>query len=248
MENKTLKKGGRVGLLDELRGVAIMCMVVYHTMFLLGMFGVNIPLMDSSAMNITRDVFAGLFIFISGCMCRFSRNNLKRGVICFFCGMIITFAVPFFSDAVILFGILHFLGISMMIYGLCGAIFEKLPSLVGIILCALLTVCTWDITAGYFGISGLFRLWISSAAYNVGVLFPFGFYSPSFVSWDYFPLLPWFFVFIGGSYFGKWAKDGSLPKFFYPVHIKWLAAVGRHTIWIYLLHIPIIYVILNLIF
>lgn len=249
MENtKIVKKGNRVGLLDELRGLAILCMVVYHTMFLLGMFGVNIPLMSSTAMNITRDLFAGMFIFISGCMCRFSHNNLKRGVICFFCGMIITFVVPFFADVTITFGILHFLGISMLIYGLFGEVFEKLPPWVGIIICVLMAVCTWNIDMGFFGIPGVLQIGIPNAAYNVGVLFPLGIYNSSFQSWDYFPLLPWFFVFIGGSYFGEWAKNGSLPRFFYPIHIKWLAAVGRHTIWIYLLHIPIIFLILNIIF
>ena len=44
------------------------------------------------------------------------------------------------------------------------------------------------------------------------------------------------------------AKDGRLPKFCYPTHIKWLAVVGRYTIWIYVLHQPIIYFIFSLIF
>lgn len=259
------KNGSRVILLDEIRGFAILCMVVYHTMYQLKYgFNVNVPIFFESWFDIIRDIFAGAFIFISGAMCRFSRNNLKRGVQCFFLGMVITFITPFFSDSYIMFGILHFLGISMMIYGLFDGAFERIPAFVGIILCAVFAVLTWSVSEihaalvnnfvvvrsyGYIGIKGLFEWHLPEKAYRVGVLFPFGIYDPlSFRSDDYFPLLPWFFVFLGGSYFGEWAKNGSLPRFFYESHIKWLAAVGRYTIWIYLLHIPLIMGICTLIF
>ena len=80
------------------------------------------------------------------------------------------------------------------------------------------------------------------------MLFPLGLHDSGFASADYFPMMPWFFLFIAGSYFGIIAKDGRLPKFCYPTHIKWLAVVGRYTIWIYVLHQPIIYFIFSLIF
>lgn len=243
------KSGTRVILLDEIRGFAILCMVVYHTMYQLKFsFGVDVPIFFEGWFDIIRDIFAGTFIFISGAMCRFSGNNLKRGVQCFFLGMVITFVTPFFSDVMIEFGILHFLGISMMIYGLFGGAFERLPAFVGIILSAMLAVLTWNVLLGYVGIPGVLEITIPQKAYDVGVLFPFGLCATGFESGDYFPLLPWGFVFLGGSYFGEWAKNGSLPRFFYNSHIKWLAAVGRYTIWIYMLHVPVIFLICSLIF
>ena len=243
------KKTGRVGLLDELRGFAIICMVVYHALYdLKYIFGLNIPIFFDAWFDVIRDIFAGLFIFISGTVCRYSSNNLKRGVQCFFFGMILTFVTPFFADGTIYFGILHFLGISMMIFGLCEKILDKLPALVGIIVCAVLFFATINVQYGFIGIKGVFGLELPKVLYNVGVLFPFGFYNGAFVSLDYFPLLPWLFLFLAGSYFGVWAKNNALPKFFYPVHIKWLAGVGRYTIWIYLLHQPIVYLIFSLIF
>lgn len=243
------KSGTRVILLDEIRGFAILCMVVYHTMFQLKFsFGVDVPIFFESWFNVIRDIFAGGFIFISGVMCRFSRNNLKRGVQCFFLGMIITFVTPFFSEWTINFGILHFLGISMMLYGLFGEALERVPAFVGITLSALLAVLTWNVINGYVGIPKLFEIDLPKAAYDVGVLFPFGLPSSTYTTGDYFPLLPWIFVFFGGSYFGEWAKNGSLPRFFYNSHIKWLAAVGRYTIWIYMLHVPLIFLVCTLIF
>lgn len=247
--DKKDKTSGRVGLLDELRGFAIICMVIYHAMYHLKYsFGVDVPIFFEGWFDVIRDIFAGLFIFISGAVCRFSKNNLKRGVQCFFLGMILTFVTPFFSDGTIVFGILHMLGISMMIFGLGEDIFDHLPAAVGFVISVILFVLTMGVPNGFVGIGGLFELNLPQQAYDIGVLFPFGMHTRGFVSLDYFPLLPWFFLFAAGSYFGIWAKNKSLPAFFYPTHVKWLAAVGRHTIWIYMLHVPIIYLIFSLIF
>ena len=161
--------------------------------------------------------------------------------------MVMTFVLPFFTGGTIMFGILHFMGICMMIYGLCEKAFDKLPALVGIILCVLLFIFTMNVQSGYFGIGGI-SIDIPQKAYDVGVLFPFGLRNSSFRSSDYFPLLPWMFVFMAGSYFGVYAKNGDLPKWCYSTHIKWLATVGKYTIWIYILHQPVMYFIFNLIF
>lgn len=254
------KTNGRVGLLDELRGFAIICMVVYHALFDLNyFFGVKVPVFFDDWFDIVQTSFAGLFIFISGTVCRYSHNNLKRGVQCFFLGMILTFVTPFFTNGNIYFGILHFLGIAMMIFGLSEKVLDHIPALVGIIVFGVLFALSCYVvrvyndsgeivSGGFFGLPGLFEWKLPDELYNVGVLFPFGFDPKGFSSYDYFPIFPWLFLFIAGSYFGIWAKNGSLPKFFYPVHIKWLATVGRYTIWIYMLHQPVVYLIFSLIF
>lgn len=242
------KGSARVGLFDEVRGFAILCMVVYHAMYdLRYIYGFNVPIFFESWFDIIRDIFAGAFMFISGAVCRYSSNNIKRGVQCFFIGMAMTFVLPFFTGSTILFGILHFMGICMMIYGLCDKAFDKLPALVGIILCVFLFVFTMNVDNGYFGIGGV-SISIPQKAYDVGVLFPFGLRNSAFRSSDYFPLFPWMFVFLAGSFFGVYAKNGDLPKWCYDTHLRWLATVGRYTIWIYILHQPVMYFIFNLIF
>ncbi len=246
---KSAGASARVGLLDELRGFAIICMVVYHAMYdLKYIFGVDVPIFFEGWFDVIRDIFAGLFIFISGTVCRYSSNNLKRGVQCFFIGMVMTFVTPFFTGGTIMFGILHFLGISMMIFGLIDGVIDVLPAAVGFVVCALLYILTMNVGDGYIGFLGMFKIALPAEAYSVGVLFPLGLHNAGFASMDYFPLLPWLFVFLAGSYFGVWAKNGSLPKFVYPTHCKWLATVGRYTIWIYVLHQPVVYLIFSLIF
>ena len=240
---------GRVFFLDEIRGFAIICMVIYHAMFMLkSQFGVNVPIFFESWFNIIRDIFAGTFIFISGIMCRYSHDNTRRGAICFLIGMVITFVTPFFMDNPINFGILHMLGIAMLLYGIFSNALEKIPPLIGLIIFAALAAYTWNTVYGYLGFDGFLKLDIPDKAIEAGVLFPLGIISDSFSSGDYYPLMPWFFVFLSGSYMGYWFKDGSMPRIFYNSHCRWLAAVGRVTLWIYVIHAPILLGIFSLIF
>jgi uncharacterized membrane protein len=241
----------RAGLLDEVRGFAIICMVVYHVMFVLKEFyDVNVPIFFEDWFDVIWAVFAGSFIFISGIVCRYSRNNIKRGAQCFLLGMILTFitavAVP---EVAIAFGILHFLGICMLLFGLGEKIADIFTPLVGITLCVLLTCLTCNIRGGVFGLplSGLFFK-LPRILYDANLLFPLGFTGQNFTSGDYFPLFPWVFVFFAGTYFGVYVKRGECPLWFYTTRVPFLAAAGRHTLWIYLLHQPIAMGILYLIF
>jgi uncharacterized membrane protein len=244
------KSSGRVGFLDEVRGFAILCMVIYHIMYDLDtIYGVNVPIFFEGWFDIIRDVFAGAFIFISGTVCRYSKNNLKRGVQCFFIGMIVTFVTAFVPGVYpVYFGILHCLGISMMLFGLLETAFDKLPAIIGMIFSVLLFFAAWNVKIGYIGVQNLFAVNLPTEAYNAGILFPLGFTQDGFVSSDYFPLLPWFFLFLAGAYFGVYVKANLMPRFFYTTRVKFLAVTGRYTIWIYVLHQPVAYVVLNLIF
>jgi uncharacterized membrane protein len=236
--------------LDEVRGFAILCMVVYHVMYdLQNIYDVNVPIFFDSWFDIVRDVFAGTFIFISGTVCRYSKNNLKRGVQCFFIGMIVTFVTAFVPGvSPVYFGILHCLGICMMLFGLLETVLDKLPAILGMIINLLLFFITWNVRFEYIGVEGIFTVALPQSAYNAGLLFPLGFTQGGFVSSDYFPLLPWLFLFLAGAYFGVYVKANLMPRFFYTTRVKFLAVAGRYTIWIYVLHQPVAYVILNLIF
>lgn len=240
----------RVWLIDEVRGLAILLMVIYHFFFdIVVLYGVDIPAFYSPVMNLIRDLFAGLFIFISGTACRFSRNNLKRGVQCFAFGMIMTYVTAIVMPSeTILFGILHLLGVCMLIFAFAEPVLDKIPLWLGIGLCVLLFAVTCGMKSGYFGIAGLFEIPHPEILKESGLFFPFGIIGKGFASSDYFPLFPWIFVFLAGAYFGAPVKAGKMPGFFYKKHLPPLAFIGRHTLWIYLLHQPVLMGICMIVF
>lgn len=246
MERKTKIMKSRVGFIDELRGLCIILMVLYHLFFdLVYIYGVNIPIFSSMQMDFLRDFFAGVFIFISGVSCRFSHNNIKRGAICFLIGMALTLITIFLMpDQAIKFGILHLLGICMILFGLLKKVIDKIRfPIIGILICVLFYSLTMNIKSGTIA-SFLLPTQITSNPY----LFPFGITTPGFFSSDYFPLFPWMFVFFAGTYFGVYIANNRFPKFLYKTHIRPLAFVGRHTLIVYLAHQPIVYGGLFLIF
>jgi uncharacterized membrane protein len=224
-------------------------MVVYHAAFLMNTFyGIDVPLLLEDGFGIVRDVFAGAFILISGIVCRYSQNNLKRGAQCFFIAMGVTYVTAVASpDFVIRFGILHLLGISMMLFGLGEKAFDKLPLPVGLIISVFLFAVTWNIRDGSIGIAG-FSFAVPQNLYDAQHLYQLGFRSSRFFAGDYFPLMPWYFLFMAGSYFGIAVKNGNCPNFFYTTRVKFLAVAGKYTIWIYLLHLPIALLIMRLVF
>ncbi len=70
----------------------------------------------------------------------------------------------------------------------------------------------------------------------------FGFPSKDFASADYFPLLPWFFIFFAGFFFCRMFKTG-FPAFSEKIPCPFFALVGRHALPIYILHQPVIYLV-----
>lgn len=254
MEEKTPSR--RIALIDEIRGLAIILMVIYHTFFdLVVIFQLDIPAFYSDFVQFLVAVFGGLFIFISGTACHLSRNNLKRGAICFALGLLLTLITTLFlPEEQILFGILHFLGIGMMLFPLLEPVLRKIPPVIGLIAAILLALICYHVPDGYLGFEGLFSLSLPRGPYLSGWLFWLGFPGDTFVSSDYFPIIPWLFIFLAGSFFGVLVKERRLPKWFYatqeeqPRFLRPLSFVGRHTLMIYLLHQPLVYGALTLIF
>ncbi|MFA9380009.1 MAG: heparan-alpha-glucosaminide N-acetyltransferase [Acetanaerobacterium sp.] len=239
----------RVGLIDEIRGLSILLMVVYHLFFdLVYLYGLNIPAFHSPFLAFLQPLFAGVFIFISGVACRYSRNNLKRGALCFALGLGLTAVTLIFMPGErILFGILHFLGVAMMLYGLLHRVLDRLAPWVGALVMAALFALTYAVPQGRIGIAA-FSAELPHALYATGFLFPLGLRGQGFFSADYFPILPWTFLFFAGAYIGVYFKQNRLPAWCYRTHLRPLAFVGRNTIWVYLAHQPVVYGLLYVVF
>lgn len=102
---------------------------------------------------------------------------------------------------------------------------------------------TYNIGNGYLGF-GTLKIMLPESWYGGNALFALGFTDSSFYSADYFPLLPWLFVFIAGTYLGVWAQQGRFPEWAYRSRAPFFQLMGRHSLAIYILHQPVIYGVL----
>ena len=242
MEQSIGKKGNRIHWIDNARGVSLVSMILYHLMFdLVYIFGVNVGWYRSWQGYYWQQSICITFIFISGISCAFGRNNVRRGAITFAFGMLMTLgtwvAMP---SQLIKFGILHFLGLARIIFGLLQKPLSKVKAEVGFVVFLLLFLVTKTVPEGYIGIGDAELFKLPEVLYGSKLLFPLGLPHATFWSGDYFPMIPWTFLFFAGYYFfgilTKYKKQGAGFKE-WPV----FNFLGRHSLFVYVLHQPIIY-------
>lgn len=220
-------KKERIQSIDALRGLAVLLMVVHHFLYDLCAF-LNAPwwLFANPVFNFLHYVFAGVFIFLSGVSSRFSRSNIKRGAIVAAIALAISI-VTGVMDMPIRFGVLHLLSFCMIFYGINRKLFERFSSVsVPIIYAALLILSA--LTVKLISIDSR-HLWM------------FGWTYPDFYSSDYFPIFPWLFVFLIGTWAGKPIREHRLSDRFYSFTVPFLPQIGRKALIIYIVHQPVLY-------
>lgn len=171
------------------------------------------------------------FFLISGICATLGSHSLRRGLIVFGCGLVVS-AVTYlaYPEIGVAFGVLHCLGICMMLWPLL----KRLPTAAAGIFAVLL------IALG---------LWFQTFRIRTPCLFPLGLMAPGFFSSDYFPLCPYLGFFLLGAALGKTfykQKRTLLPKSntHNPV-IRFLSLCGRHSLIIYLLHQPLLMLLIE---
>lgn len=235
---------GRIHTMDELRGFAVFCMVFYHGFYTLAyLYHVQAGMVLLRFFMPAEPWFAGLFMLISGISSDLSHSNLARGFKLFGVALAVTLvtylAVP---EDLIVFGILHFLSVCMILYGLLKPFADRFRfSWAAVAACALLFLLTRGVPLGYVGLSPRLGVLLPGSLSQAGWLFPLGIYGSDFVSADYFPLFPWIFVFAAGTVLGKLAAQGRFPAFLYPSRVPFFSWMGRRALVIYLVHQPVIY-------
>ena len=229
---------GRIWEIDAIRGLLILCVIASHTLyyasFILRRF--TLPPLIEFVMQ-----YGGLlFVVLSGLSATLGRRSFRRGLLVFAGGMVLTLgslaAVHLgwlTEDMVIRFGVLHLLGFAMMIYPLL----KKLPSPV------LLGFGLAVLALGYWF---QFRPVLTESRY----LFALGLRYPGFSSGDYFPIAPhlgWFSlgIVLGRSLYAE--KKTRLPQVNPETPIlRFLRWCGRNSLYIFILHLPIIGAIMML--
>jgi uncharacterized membrane protein len=229
------EKKKRIEIIDALRGLAVVLMVIHHLLYNLTAFlSAPLWLFTNPVFDTLHYIFAGLFILLSGVSSRFSRSNAQRGSTVVVLAVLITY-VTYRMDMPIWFGILHLLGLSMMFFGLTEKFWDVIPEKAAPFIFITLIVVTAFIKT-YIPI-GSENLWIRD------ILNVLGWPQSGFRSFDYFPILPWIFVFLLGTWAGIYIRDRKLPDWFYEVTLPVFPAIGRKSLLIYILHQPVLYAI-----
>jgi uncharacterized membrane protein len=212
----------RVWEIDLLRTVAMILMVVFHLVYDLNEFaGLDVNYWSGFWYWVGRAA-AWTFIFLSGISSGFSRNTIKRGIRVFGFGMVITMATYFFlGEQYIRFGILHFLGVSMILFPLLNRL-SKTGLVIGAVAIALLGIPVQRIFA------------------DTALLLPLGIMYDEFVSADYYPLVPYLSIFMLGVLAFKMHYYKRVSLFQFSFENRYITMISRNSLIIYMLHQPVL--------
>src|SRR5918993_418034 len=241
-ERSVGQKPNRFWEVDAARGVAIIMMVVYHTTYDLDALGGYDIRSTSGSWDLFADLTAGLFLFLVGVSLAISRTRtslsgwrlfakyLARGLRVLAYGMILTGVFLVLGMGVVAFGILHLIGVSIIL----AYPFLRLR-LTNLILGALIFAAGQYILAQDLTSEGFWLL-------------PFGVVPEGVLMPDYRPLLPWFGVVLIGLFFGNLVygegRRPAVPEDKAPTLARPLLPLGRNSLFIYLIHQPIIIALL----
>lgn len=241
------QKRPRYWEVDALRGLAVVAMVLYHVLWDLWYLGVlpEIILWDGFWKYFQRAT-ASTFILLAGVSIALrtqrlpsdseadrtlKREFVMRGLRIFAVGMAISIAVRFSGIGRLDFGILHLLGIAIIL-----AVPFRRRIWTNVVLWLALFMAGGIVQ----GVNAASVWWA-----------PLGLTPADYRPLDYFPLLPWFGVLLLGIALGNLlypptGRRFDLPAISTAFPIPWLRLLGSQSLWIYVLHQPLIWALLYL--
>lgn len=229
----------RIWELDAFRGLCVVGMIAVHFVYDLVDLYRLVAWEYPAAFAFIKNWGGVLFLLISGICVTLGKRSVFRGAVVLGCGLLVSavtagmYLLNFSGEGIIIyFGVLHCLGICMLVWPL----FKKAPLWV-----------TLSAAAVMIGLGLYFRTFRVEATF----LFPLGLMPPDFASSDYFPLLPNLGFFLVGAALGQTLYQNKQTLF--PrvndknILIRFLSFCGRHSLWIYLLHQPVLTAVFELV-
>jgi uncharacterized membrane protein len=224
--------------IDVVRTVAIIIMIVFDVLYVLNYLGIQntgVPGPYHGFWWWIARVNASVFIFLAGVSLTISEARsskrmssfMLRGLKIFGWGMVITLLTWIIApNEYVIFGILHFFGIAFIL----APFFLRFRFINLVLGAALLAAGIYLLEQKVF-VDFPWLLWLG--------LMPHGFRTI-----DYFPLLPWFGLFLVGMFGGKILypqgnRRFNVPEFSNPVTSA-LTLPGRHPLVMYIAHWPIL--------
>ena len=120
-EHTTRQKApaSRYALLDELRGLDLISMMLFHVCWdLVFLFDMNMGWYAGTPGRLWQQSICWVFILLSGFCVPLGRHTLRRGTVVFGAGAVVTLAtLVFMPEGRVIFGVLTFLGTAMLLTG-----------------------------------------------------------------------------------------------------------------------------------
>lgn len=238
---------------DVLRGLAVISMIGFHLCYDIAYIRqLPLPWFRPPFQDVWRASISWTFLVLAGIMCSYSRNNLRRA------GLYLGVALAIFVsttvvavDTPISFGIIYVMGFSTLVaWLLCRFhVMPRSPRACAVVACCLFVafVLCLGVPQGTLGLKpfgGPF-VTVPTLPYASGMLSWLGFPGPTFASGDYYPPLPFTLLYLAGAVVGVALRQRGCPDWFARLSCPPLAFVGRHALPIYLLHQPLLLVIVG---
>lgn len=146
----------RYALLDELRGLDLISMMLFHVCWdLVFLFDVNMRWYAGTPGRLWQQSICWVFILLSGFCAPFGRHMLRRGVTVFAAGALVTaVTLVFMPEGRVIFGVLTFLGTAMLLTGVLEPLLKKVMPAVGLAVSAVLFAVCYPVGLGWVGLGG----------------------------------------------------------------------------------------------
>ena len=237
------QKAGRLAGLDTIRGITLLSMMFYHTCWdLVFLFGKKIPGYSGFGGYVWQQSICWTFILLAGFCWSLGSHHLKRGLIVFGSGILITFVTLLvMPESRVIFGVLTLIGSCMLLLIPMEKLLLKLRAEIGLVGSFLLFLLFRNVNTGYLGSGNWNILKLPDGFYENLFTTYLGFPQKGFFSADYFSLLPWFFLFLTGFYLYQLVQKNHMMEKLFSWRVPGFDVIGRHSLLIYLLHQPVVF-------
>lgn len=240
----------RYSLLDNLRGLTLISMVMYHTVWdMVYIFENDWDWFKGNQSYIWQQSICWCFILLSGFCWSFGRKKWKRGLTVFGAGALISLVtIIVMPENRVVFGVLTLLGSSMLLMIPLEKVLRKVNPYIGLVCTFFLFLYVKDISYGHLGWKefGYIRLpqeWYCNlfSAY-------WGLPADEFFSSDYFGIFPWLFLFVTGYFVFRIFERNRWMDVLKVGGIKPLEVLGKNSLLVYMVHQPLVYGVLTVVY
>ena len=242
-------KNKRIVLLDTLRGVSMLYVMFYHIMYdLRFIYSQATPAFitpGNAFFEILHGIFLTILFSVSGVCSTLSRNSLKRGALLYIAGYLITIGTELFMPSeLIVFGVLSCFGACMVMTALAEPLIKKAGDK-SVYFSAVFLLLAFVFRDMAYGRIDLVFTRIDIPVLPFRWLYPLGLRGADFASSDYFPLIPFLFLFLAGRCAAKQVTELAQKAEMKPGVVEF---IGKHSLIFYLAHQPLILLVLEIIF